>query len=368
MNIQIARATADDLPGIRALNQRLTEGRAGFLLPDAPELLSPSPRNGPPARHEFFVARERDAVRGGYLFKREPLCIGSERSDIWNYQLPLSEGIVNRAHAMVGIQLLQDAMKRSEQLYCLGMGSLARPLPRLLNRFHWTVETVPFLFRVIHSSGFLRHITYIRERKHGAALAAAARLSGLGALATGAWRFAAGIRQPRMPGNLRIEQVAAFGSEVDELFWAVQPFYGALIERTTAVLNARYPKDDERLVRLLAYSSGKLLGWVILTRSNLHHHKQFGSMRLGCIVDGFCAPELAPTLIRLATDRLIAERVDLIVSNQTHAAWIAGLRRCGFVSGPSNFQFARSPALATRSPPLSGWYMNRGDGDGPINL
>lgn len=328
---------------------------------------SRAPENTP-VWWEFYVAKDSEAVRGAYLLKREPLRTGLASTDVWNYQLPISEGIVNRAYSMVGIQLLQDAINRSERLYCLGMGDLSRPLPRLLLRFHWTLDSVPFFFRVIRSSGFLKNISYLNNHWKGAALSSLARYSGLGALATSAWTLTSRVRQPRLPRHLTIETLADFKSEVDALFSEVQNSYGALVERTAEVLNLRYPKDDSRLIRLMVRSSGRPLGWVVLTRSNLHSHKQFGSMRLGCIVDGCCDPNLSSVMIRIGTERLIADGVDLIVSNQTHSAWIQALRECGYASGPSNFIFARSPALNDSTPRLKDWHINRGDGDGPIHL
>lgn len=365
MSIRIERATAEDLPGIRRLNQRLQEGGSRFRLPDSAGSLTGSASAGSPVWREFYVAQDSQAVRGGYQLKREPLRIGSSSTDVWNYKLPVSEGIVNRAYAMVGIQLLQDAMSRSERLYCLGMGGLALPLPKLLARLRWTVEAVPFQFRVIRSSGFLQNIRY-GNRGKAAAMIAVAHHSGLGALATSGWRFAARLRQPRLPRGLTVETLPAFGSEADQLFSDAQRSYAALVERTAAVLNMRFPREDGRFIRLMARSAGRPLGWVALTRSDLSDHKQFGSMRVGCIADGLCDPEAAPLMVRLATERLIAEGVDLIVSNQSHAAWVAALRRCGFAQGPSNFILGRSPGLAT--PRLDEWHMNRGDGDGPINL
>lgn len=369
MSLRVEHATASDSFHIRALNRRLSDGQGGFQLPeDEPEFLAAPAREPAPVWREFFVARDENAVRGGYLLKHEPLRIGSSTMEVCNYQLPVSEGIVNRAYATVGIQLLQDVMKRSELLYCLGMGSLSRPLPRLLSRFRWSVEGVPFYFRVIHASSFLRNIRYLKERRGGPALTFIARYSGLGAVATCGWRLRSRIRQPALPSGLSVEESESFGTDVDPFFLEINRYYGALIERTAAVLNDRYPKGDPRLIRMVARRGGKMLGWVVLTRTNLQDHKQFGSMRLGCIVDGLCDPELAPIMIRLGTDRLVAEHVDLIVSNQSHDAWVHGLRRCGFASGPSNFIFARSPALTDRAPRLGDWHMNRGDGDGPINL
>ena len=62
--------------------------------------------------------------------------------------------------------------------------------------------------------------------------------------------------------------------------------------------------------------------------------------------------------------------MDLIVSNQLHAAWRKALAGAGFHHGPSNFLFAASPALAARIGDAADdeLHMNRGDGDGPIHL
>jgi hypothetical protein len=64
--------------------------------------------------------------------------------------------------------------------------------------------------------------------------------------------------------------------------------------------------------------------------------------------------------------------VDLIVSNQSHAAWCAALRRAGFLQGPSNFLFSASKELAKLLDPLPAniahIHFTRGDGDGSVSL
>jgi hypothetical protein len=95
-------------------------------------------------------------------------------------------------------------------------------------------------------------------------------------------------------------------------------------------------------------------------------------MRLGSIVDALAVPGFENAIVAAAIDRLRDERVDLVVSNQSHAALTGAMRRHGFLNGPSNFLFAASPALAGRIGPaaanLGRYHLNRGDGDGPINL
>ena len=64
--------------------------------------------------NEFFVAIDNSSVRGGYALKIQDFLFpdGQVRS-IGYYHHPLSEGIVNKAHAVVGTLLLRDAMQRS---------------------------------------------------------------------------------------------------------------------------------------------------------------------------------------------------------------------------------------------------------------
>jgi hypothetical protein len=104
----------------------------------------------------------------------------------------------------------------------------------------------------------------------------------------------------------------------------------------------------------------------------LKNHKQFGNMRLGSLVDCLSLKGHEAAVASLAADYLRQRGVDLIVSNQLHPDWGAGLRAAGLITGPSNFGLALSPPLARlagcEADALPRWHFNRGDGDGPINL
>jgi hypothetical protein len=104
----------------------------------------------------------------------------------------------------------------------------------------------------------------------------------------------------------------------------------------------------------------------------MEEHKQFGNMKVGTLVDGFSTPGNALDVVACACDVLQSRGVDLIVSNQSHTAWVDALAQCGFRQGPTNFLFAVSPKLARLVPDFSDtfprFHVNRGDGDGPIHL
>ena len=104
----------------------------------------------------------------------------------------------------------------------------------------------------------------------------------------------------------------------------------------------------------------------------LSNHSYFGNMRLGSIVDCFAEPQDAGQVLQQSRQYLVGQGADLIVSNQSHRVWRNAFRRCGFVAGPSNVLFASSRALseAMQRKQISNddVHVNRGDGDGPINL
>src|SRR5947209_16134957 len=102
-------------------------------------------------------------ARGGYALKHQKFSLpdGSIRS-IGYYHHPLSEGIVNKSYAMVGSLLLKDAMSRSPLLYCLGMGGYDNPLPKMLISLGWSHFAVPFYFKIVNPSRFLREMQALR--------------------------------------------------------------------------------------------------------------------------------------------------------------------------------------------------------------
>ena len=131
--------------------------------------------------NEFFVAVDDGIVRGGYALKTQEFFFpdGQIRS-IGYYHHPLSEGIVNHAHAIVGTLLLRDAMRRAPLLYCLGMDGYDHPLPQMLVRLGWAHCLVPFFFRIVNPSRFLRNMQTLRSSPLRKFLLDLAAYSGVG--------------------------------------------------------------------------------------------------------------------------------------------------------------------------------------------
>ena len=367
--ISIERFVPEDEPDIRAFNARLAAGGETFQFPTNLEGLAIPANPHAPLWTEMWIARDESTVRGGFLLKHERLLTRDGDIEIGNYQLPLSEGIVDRRFAIVGLSLTQRAMKELNPLYSLGMGSLARPLPRLLARLGWLVEEVPFFFRVVRGRAFARNIRALQTSRNRRLLLTALRVSGAASFGASTWRLAAHIAGARANArpSMRLVPVPNFDQRADRILAATRPQYVALLDRGTGALNIKFPPTDTRLHRFMVETARQAVGWLVLTMNDLKDHKQFGDMRLGCIVDGLLDPRAVQPAIALASSTLTELGADLLVSNQSHRAWQQALGQNLFRRGPSNFILGRS-AQFVRHIPLQDLHVNRGDGDGPINL
>jgi hypothetical protein len=307
---------------------------------------------------EVYIATEGDTVRGGYMLRRQKFFVRGKEITVAHYRLPLSEGVVDRHYAMLGVRLVRDALARESRLYCLGMGGWSKPLPQMLKLLHWRMCEVPFHFKVLRATRFLHNIRVVRTsiwRKIALDLAA---LTGAGWL--GMKFLGHGARVAPQPHEI----VPAFADWADGAWNRARDTYGVIAERDSATLEALYPASEERFLRVRAAD-----GWAVLLDTQMRGHLQFGDMRVGSIVDCLASPEQAPDVMRAAATVLEKRGVDLIVSNQLHRTWSDALQQAGFRKGPSNFLLAFSPALAQSVDAADHEiHFNRGDGDGPIHL
>ncbi len=162
-----------------------------------------------------------------------------------------------------------------------------------------------------------------------------------------------------------LDLAPSFAAWADEVWDRSRGEYALLAQRDSATLDELYPASDPRFLRVRAGD-----GWAVLLDTQMQGHKQFGDMRVGTVVDCLAPPESAAAVLRAATYLLEQRGVDLIVSNQLHAAWSRALRDSGFRLGPSNYLLALSPAFAAAAGGAlpDQFHINRGDGDGPIHL
>jgi hypothetical protein len=246
------------------------------------------------------------------------------------------------------------------------MGGMHNPLPQMLKAMGWTLCEVPFYFRVNHPAKFLRNIAPLRQDAARRMLASVAALSGVG------WLGIKSVQRFRTSAisGLVAEQVASFDRWADDLWQRCAPKYLWSAVRDSANLNVLY--HEEKYICLRISRASQVLGWAVVLDTQMHESKYFGEMRLGSIADCFAGPEDSACVIQAATNFLETRGVDVIISNQAHQAWTNALKASGYFTGPSNFIFAASKALAELLSPLdqnfTQVHLNRGDGDGPINL
>lgn len=372
MSLELRPFTASWTGAVRDLNARLLErGFRGTLFPETPATLGDGAAAVGLSRDSVLVT-SGDRVRGGYVLKQQEFFFAaSGRRVIGNFQAPVSEGVVDKRFALVGLQLLMDATRRQPFLFSLGIGGPREPLTRMLASARWRIDPVDFLFRVVHPTRFLRHIEHLRKtvsRRRALDLLAGLRLASVPIRAAHRLRD----RHRRLPRALDVRIADRFGGWADEVWEASRQELAMTAVRDAAALNVLYPVSDPRFFRLHVGREGTTLGWAVVMNNALRDHRHFGSMRLGSVVDALALPGSEAAVIAVATRFLEDRHADLIVSNQCHRAWSAALRGCGYFRGPSNFLLAVSPALAAELEPYDETreriHMNRGDGDGPIHL
>ena len=358
MDIRIEPYGREHVPAVRAFNARLQTRAAGaFRLGESPEEEAP--------RREYVALDQGGEVRGSFSLKRQQFWINGQTLEVGNCQLPLSEGIFDSRYANLGMVLLRHALALQPRLFCLGMGGRDKRLPRLLSAMRWKLVEIPFLFHVCHPFRFMRNVVPLRQTPQRRLLLDVMAASGAGWL---------GIRalQARKPftSSVALEEVAEFGTWADDLWDRCSTDLSLSGVRTSGALNILYTNPS--FLRLKMSQRGAVVGWAVLRDTQMQRHRYFGDLRVATIVDGMAVADAIPAVANAASRFLQGHGVDLIVSNQGHEQWIRGLRACGFLSGPSNYVLAMSPALTALLEPFSDHqrrvHITRGDGDGPLDL
>jgi hypothetical protein len=375
MAIEIVPYTAAHIPGVLAFNERLQSGdvnkRFGLqsFLREAPTALERVAGTG--LYEDLFLAVDGEDVRGGYSLKHQDFIVDGVVTSAAFFQQPLSEGTIDRRYALIGPRLLRDALRRQPLLFGLGIGGHDQAAAKLLKGARFEITNVPFLFRVEHAGRFLRQVVPLRASRARRVVADMAALTRTGDAGIWAIQHRRGLRRPDI-GRDTARDVDSLAPVADHVWSAVRETLAFGAVRDEPMVSRLY--DDVRFpfVRVVVEEGGEPRGWAVGLATQRHNDRYFGDLKLGSIVDLLAAPGHEAGTVAAAVDRLRQEDVDLIVSNQTFGPIVGALRRQGFLNGPSNFLFAASPALAERIGPvkanLARYHLNRGDGDGPINL
>ena len=373
MPIAIRPFTTEWIPAVQGLNRRLAAGGvdAALFFPEHPTPAWLPPRPGREIYQEYFLAVDGEHVRGGFILKRQPFWLAGRLKEVTFYHGPISEGIVDRSFASVGVLMVRAALKAAPRLFALGMGGVEQPLPVMLKALGWRLELVPFAFHVHRPAKFFTNVAALNSNAGRRAIARAAAWTGLGGLGV---RAVQGARATKPHPAAEGEPFSAFvgpGSEwIDDLWNAARQDYGMIGARDRVTLDVLYPERDSRFHRLRVQRGGRPIGWAVMLDTQKKGDRHFGNLRLGSIIDAMARPADAAAVVWTARRFLKARGVDLVISNQSHQAWVSALRSAGFLAGPSNFAFAASKVLVEdlSISTVQDVYVNRGDGDGPIHL
>jgi len=368
--LKIIPYTYDWIGAVHQFNDRLVAGGLDCELrfPEEPkQQFSVGP--GGTLHQEQHLVVEGAAVHGAYLLTHERWIVSGQTRHVCHFRLPVSEGLINRRYKGIGGLMLEHALQKNTLLYSLGMGSLNRPLPRMLNARNWSLETTGFYFRCLRPDRVLHDLVCLRKHpKLNFALDTAVG-GGVGSLLISGTQQ---LRIRRPPKSFSVAMVPEFGSDVNIIQEQARHFYALLPCRDSEILNLRYPVGDSRFLRLIVNSGSEPSGWAVVLATSMHGHKQFGDLRVGTIVDCLAVPGEEDYVIHAASEVLEEQKVDLIVSNQTHRNWRRALDHAGFFPGISNYIFAASPQLSSLVRPLANNFaashLTRGNGAGPIHL
>lgn len=359
-------------PAVQEFNRRLQQSLGDPNLVFSSKAI---PRWLPPADNtlvwnELFVAVEGSFVRGAYGLKQEVIFVrGKGLQRVACYHHPLSEGIIDRSYASVGVLLARDAVARQPFLYALGMGGADRPLAQMLKALGFNLTTIPFYFRVVHPRKFLLEMEALRGARWRIVLMNIAAVTGTGWLAIKSAQAAAKLRS--RPGAFLAEAITEFSDWADDLWDQAKDTVSMAALRDANTLRLLYPPHATSTRRLRVSRNGTAMGWAII--GERRKDPKFGQMRVGSIVDCWASQGNAAAVILAATQALEKDGVDLIVSNQSHHVWRRAFERGGFLKGPSNFIFVASRKLTELLQPLdenrASFHITRADGDGlPANF
>jgi hypothetical protein len=357
------------VPAAIDFNRRVVAGGGypGFLLAVNPHAFNP----GLLVSVEARVAVDGEFVRGGYLLQWRDFWINGTRRRVCALQSPISEGIINRHYAGIGILMVRHALSVNPRLYGVGMGGTERSLPRMLRSLGFSVGTVPFWFRVNRVGPFLRHIEHLRSSRKIRAVIDLARFTGLG------WLGVRGLQLLKSPWrhdrSVQSATLDSLDTVADEIWDLSKNDYRCLGVRDSAMLSLLYPSDEPKYTRIRVYRRDRNIGWAVLVEKQMQGNKYFGDMRVGVVADCLARPGDAGLVVHEAARHLAEHGADITVANFQHPAWIDGCRRAGFFAGPSRHVLALSRTLVDDLSPVEinlaeTVHISRGDSDGLANL
>lgn len=376
MKIRIVPHDPQYREAVEAFNRRLQEGgsRWGFYTHHECDWIPRS--EGANVWRDFYLAvAENGMVHGGFALKPQPWYIRGSDHTVADWQGPFSEGEISPQYAALGLRMVRDMQKKEPLLYSWGHGGRDVPILQLIRKMGWFVHGSPLMLYISNPFRFLRKNGALRRSTGLRLLLDLSAFSGLGPLALHALmsvqltlsRYRHSLRAGAQPVASEFDRFEAWA---DELWNRCKSRYEALAVRDAGIMNTLLPDGQwPNAIKLKVEQEGKVIGWVAVMDTAMKEDHRFGDLRLGSVIDCLAAPEHCFAVIIAAKKYLCDRGVDLIVSNQTHPAWIEGFEGNGFLRIPNMRFMACSPALSDALSPhdtaLKGLHLTNLDGHGP---
>jgi hypothetical protein len=368
MNIRFGNDDDNDLAAVKRLNLRLAaRGRVErmtlrFRLAGE-ALYRPE---GFPVYRRLMIAEEGGEVRAAMLLYHNNLFVHGKRREFCWADMPISEGLIDRAYSLAIVQLYKKALDYQPFLMTLGVerGGAAY---RFLSKLGWRCSPVPFFFYPVNATKVFLGLKHLQN--HGALryAAQAAACLGIGAGLSGLL----GLRRRLGVGVSAYEnsQENVFGPWADRIFEESLNEYGAAVRSDAASLNIIYSPDDPRIIRLRIRRKGTKqdAGWIIVVSKQMKNSPHFGDLKVGTLVDGFGRPADLSALVAAGLNYLAEKGNDIVIANFSHSAWGRACRRAGMFPGPTNYDIFVSPGgapLLQQTCPVGQIHATRGHGDG----
>ena len=112
----------------------------------------------------YAVMDVDNIMRGGYILKYQKFSFHKKNITSVIFQLPLSEGLINKRYNDVSLMIFKDAFSKNDKIFTVGMGGLDNNFPKILKAFGWQLEPIPFYFKVKNIKNFLQNINYLNNK------------------------------------------------------------------------------------------------------------------------------------------------------------------------------------------------------------
>jgi hypothetical protein len=365
---------------VEAFNRRLQQGGSKWGFYIQPECSWIPPRDGQRVWRDFYLAvADNGMVHGAFALKPQPWHIRGNEHTVADWQGPFSEGEISPQYAALGLRMVREMQKREPLVYSWGHGGRDVPILQLIRKMGFFVQGSPLLVHIHRPFRFLRKNGALRRSSALRLLLDLAAFSGLGPLALSALMSALALvnrlryRPAHSAQPVTVSEFQQFESWADELWNRCKSQYEALAVRDAGIMNTLLPHGQwPKAIKLKIEQGGQVIAWVAVMDTAMQGDGRFGDLRVGSVIDCFAAPGHAFTAIRAAKQYLCDRGVDLIISNQTHPAWIQGFESNGFLRFPNMRFMACSPALSEAFSPhntvLKGMHMTNLDGHGPHQM